>query len=237
MKLLADKKPEAAYQRIAETRARFTSRAGGVDRSIVLPLAQLVRGFRDAGRTAQIAGEKQLAARADAEARELVGKIMEVNETETTPRLDLASELEGAAARAVAEDAIRLLERANSVRTQVRLDDPKNSECACFIARNLEDISRTEGARGNSDAALLAMQRALQMSQDLNVLEPGKWDNSVVSRAQALSRLHANRGEHQLAVLYAGVALDVRRAAGERHSATSTERIAHAEYLALTQVG
>ena len=72
----------------------------------------------------------------------------------------------------------------------------------------------------------------MQISLDLNTLEPGRWDGTVVSRAQALARLHAQRNEPQLAVMHARAAMVVRKAAADRHSATSAERLEYAARLA-----
>ena len=131
-KLLAEKKLEAAYLKVAETRSRVLSRSGGTNRSELNVWAAIAEGFRAAEQLAREAKDNALADRAAADAQEAIKAVLVIDEKETTPRLDLAAAMELAASSAArrrvresAEDAIHLYEKAIALRTQVRIDDPE----------------------------------------------------------------------------------------------------------------
>jgi tetratricopeptide (TPR) repeat protein len=129
-------------------------------------------------------------------------------------------------------ETARLFRRANALRTTVRVQDPQNSECACQIASNFQAIANFEKGRGRLDEAVQAMLRSLQISEELDALEPHQnWSRDVAARSLALATLFHERNELRLALMYARPAVSIRAAVAARHSATSDERKAYAEAL------
>src|ERR1700704_4619885 len=161
--------------------------------------------------------------------------ILGIEADGTSPRLNLAASLERVARRAYQNkrpETVKLFGRANALRTTVRIQDPQNSECACQIASNFHAIANFEKGRGRLDEAVQAMLRALQISEELDALEPHQnWSRDVAARSLALATLFHERNELRLALMYARPAVSIRAAVAARHSATSDERKAYAEAL------
>src|SRR5262249_50274528 len=130
------------------------------------------------------------------------------------------------------QGTVKLFGRAKGLGTTVRVQDPQTSECACQIASNFHSIANFEKARGRLDEAVQAMLRSLQISEELDALEPHQnWSRDVATRSLVLARLFQERNELRLALMYAHPAVSIRAAVAARHSATSDERKAYAEAL------
>ena len=108
--------------------------------------------------------------------------------------------------------AVKLHDRAITLRNLVRVRDLKNAECHCLIAGNYRSIGQIEKQRGNFDAAVISYQRALLIYEDLERLEPDRgWNKSVAATARDLAEVLGKRTEFTIGI-------DVRRDCSSKKS-------------------
>src|SRR5262249_20197214 len=230
-----EKKLTDAYQQVAVVRGSLMTRGAAVDANNLMAWAAVAESFITVAALADELKDAQTSRKAAADAEEIMTSILAIEADGTSPRLTLAASLERVARRAYQNkrpETVKLFRRANALRTTVRFQDPQNSECACQIASNFHSIANFEKARGRLDEAVPAMLRALQISEELDALEPHQnWSRDVAARSLALATLFHERNELRLALMYARPAVSIRAAVAARHSATSDERKAYAEAL------
>ncbi len=118
----------------------------------------------------------------------------------SSPRLVHAAELERFARRAADQSrpdaAIAYYQRAISLRQSVRVEDPKNSDCACVIAQDFTALSEIEKKRDSVDASLKHLHQAYQIYADLSQLElEVGWTSALATTALSLAELYDHQGE------------------------------------------
>jgi hypothetical protein len=150
--------------------------------------------------------------------------------------LKLGSDLELLARRAAEagrnQIAIAFYDRANRLRKLVRIDDPKNAGCACFMAKNFNALSSLYEKEGNDDEALKAKLAEVEIREDQVEIEPESgWEEVLATNALELAQLYSKRGEARSALLYATRAVAIRGNAASSHSADSQLRRLYAEAL------
>ena len=233
--LVKERQLTNAYQQVAVVRGSLMTRGAAVDANNLMAWAAVAESFTTVAALADELKDVQTSRKAAADAEDIMTSILAIEADGTSPRLNLAASLERVARRAYQNkrpETVRLFRRANALRTTVRVQDPQNSECACQIASNFQSIASFEKGRGRLDEAVPAMLRALQISEELEALEPHQnWSRDVAARSLALATLFHERDELRLALMYARPAVAIRAAVAARHSATSDERKAYAEAL------
>jgi hypothetical protein len=188
---------------------------------------------------AAAANEKQnakIAEAAEADERAALDHVRTENVEGSSPRLMLAQRLEQLAQRAVDAKrdtaAIALYENANELRKRVRMDDPKNADCACRMATNFDSLSSIYARIGKEDDALRTMLAAVNINEEMLQVDPGaRWEASLAATALKLAELYGKRAEPRSALLYAQRASTLRSAIASNYSADSKDRIFHAAAL------
>jgi hypothetical protein len=233
--LVKERQLANAYEQVAMVRGSLMTRGAAVDANSLMAWAAVAESFTNVATLADELKDVPTSRKAAADAEEIMTSILAIEADGTSPRLNLAASLERVARRTYQNkrpETARLFRRANALRTTVRVQDPQNSECACQIASNFQAIANFEKGRGRLDEAVQAMLRSLQISEELDALEPHQnWSRDVAARSLALATLFHERNELRLALMYARPAVSIRAAVAARHSATSDERKAYAEAL------
>jgi tetratricopeptide (TPR) repeat protein len=220
---------------LIKIRPQLDERKQGSDRANLMAWGKLADIANEIEHDHDVGKDAQLAQRLAALREDAVNIILAVDASGSSPRMAIAEELEQIAdrMRAVgqADNAIKLYRRAIDFRSHVRVDDPDNADCQCHIAYELRAVAEIEKQRQNFDAAMPAYQRALNIYEDLDWLEPESgWNRQVADVAHDLAELLGGRGE-RTALLHAQTAAAIRKDYADRNSADSPSRIQYADAL------
>jgi tetratricopeptide (TPR) repeat protein len=240
-KLIEESKAEEAYRVLVAARERLIhDRASVNPEDDVLAWGNLAEMF---GAVAKLGDTTQTSLKTSARADEKAAfdRVMATTVEGSSLRLELASNLELLARRASGAEryatAIQLYERANTLRRLVRIDDPKNANCACFMATNFNSMSAIYGKMGAQDNALRAKRAAVEIHEEQAALFPdADWETIVASEALELADLYGKRREPRSALFYAQRATEIRASSASDPSADSKIRILYAAALEDTSI-
>jgi hypothetical protein len=234
--LIEESKAEDAYRVLIAARGRLIHDKGSVNpEDGVLAWGDLAEMFDAVTRPGNDT-KSPLTISAKADEKAALDRVMATTVEGSSPRLGLASNLELLARRASGAEryatAIQLYERANMLRRLVRIDDPKNANCACFMATNFNSMSAIYTKMGAQDDALRTKRAAVEIHEEQAELFPeAGWESTVASEALELAELYAKRREPRSALFYARRATEIRGVSASDPSADSRVRILYATAL------
>ena len=234
--LLKAGKAEEAHRNLVDVRNRLDrDKSASGPEEHVLAWGHLGEMFHAIAKASK-EGQPQLSTSSEADERAAFDRVLSVYVDGSSPRLKLAGHLELLARRASGAArntaATALYERANKFRRLVRIDDPKNADCACLMATNFNAMSTLYAKMGADDEALQTKRAAVEIHEEqVQLLPEAGWETALASRALELAALYAKQYEPRSALIYALRAAEMRRASASDHSADLKIRIEYAAAL------
>ena len=208
---LEKKQVEEAYNLIAAAKGPMQNVA--TDPSTAMAWGVIADASAELARAPETVRDPELVARVHRLRDEVILDVLALHADGSSSRMRLAADLQRLANRAQEtkdyDYAVKLHDRAITLRNLVFVRDLKNAECHCLIAGNYRSIGQIEKRRGNFDAAVVSYQRALLIYEDLERLEPDRgWNESVAATARDLAEVLGKRAESQSALMYAEMQLE-----------------------------